>query len=120
MGLLYVFLTILLTASGNLIVKWQVTQAGSLPEGLIGKLLFFVHLLLNPWIIIGLVATFFAFITWVLAMTKLEISYAYPFVGFSFILILIGGVIFFHEMLSWQKVVGVLFIVAGIFISSRT
>lgn len=120
MGLVYVFLTILLTVCGNLIIKWQVMQLGALPENWSNRLLFFVNLLLNPWVITGLVAAFFAFITWVLAMTKLELSYAYPFVGFSFVLVLLGGMVFFHESLSWQKVIGVLFIIIGVFISSRS
>ncbi|MBT5398975.1 hypothetical protein HOL24_00375, partial [bacterium] len=35
-------------------------------------------MLLNPYIIISLILTLLAGVTWMIAMTKFEISYAYP------------------------------------------
>jgi len=78
MGLVYVFLTILLTVYGQLIIKWQVMNAGQFPTNNFDKAIFLFHLLLNPWVISALIAVFLAPLSWIVAMTKLELSYAYP------------------------------------------
>ena len=52
-------------------------------------------------------------------MTRLPLSHAYPFVSFSFVLVLISSAVFFHEPLTWPKLVGMACIVAGIVIGSQ-
>lgn len=54
------------------------------------------------------------------AMTKFELSYAYPFMSGAFVLVFILSVIFFNEIVTWQKILGLAFIVMGIFITSRS
>ena len=70
MGYLYVFLTIVLTVYGQVVIKWRVNLAGSIPEGVNQQLAFFASLLLNPWVITGLTAYAMAAIAWMAAMTK--------------------------------------------------
>jgi drug/metabolite transporter (DMT)-like permease len=60
-----------------------------------------------------------AFLCWMAAITKFELSYAYPFMSLSFLLVLILSAILFHEPLTVSKVVGVGLVVAGIIIGSR-
>ena len=99
-GLAYVFLTIIFTVYGQLIIKWQMNQAGQLPAGIANKLFFLIHALYNPWIISSFFAAFLAALAWMAAMTKLELTYAYPFISFSFVLVLILGMIIFHKQFS--------------------
>lgn len=60
-----------------------------------------------------------AFLCWMAAMTKFELSYAYPFVSASFVLVLILSVVLLRETLTFPKVVGVALIVAGIIVGLR-
>jgi hypothetical protein len=53
MAWIYVATTIILTVYGQPVVKWQVLRHGALPASLRGKGEFFVHLLVNPWVISG-------------------------------------------------------------------
>jgi multidrug transporter EmrE-like cation transporter len=53
------------------------------------------------------------------AMTKFELSYAYPFMSLAFVLVLILSAIIFREPLSVAKVTGLALVVAGIILSSR-
>jgi len=116
---IYIALTIALTVYGQLIIKWQVNQAGSLPPSVPDKLLFFSRLLLNPWVLSSLTAAFFAAIAWMGAMTKFPLSYAYPFVGSTFVLILIGSGLFLGETINSAKVIGTFLIIIGIIIASK-
>jgi multidrug transporter EmrE-like cation transporter len=114
-----IFAVIVLTVCGQLILKWQVAKAGAFPESFSERALFLLRLLLNPWIIGGLFAGFLAFLCWMAAMTKFELSYAYPFMSLAFVFVLILSAIFFHETVTMPKMIGVMLIVAGIIIGSR-
>lgn len=116
---LYIFSTILLTVCGQLIIKWQVGQAGTFPVDTTEKIWFILHLLLNPWIIGGLIGGFLAFLCWIMAMTKFELSYAYPFTSLAFVLVLVLSALFFREAVTFPKVLGLSLIVLGIIIGSR-
>jgi multidrug transporter EmrE-like cation transporter len=91
-----------------------VSHAGALPTDLLGKVYFVGHLFLNPWVISGIFATLLAGISWMLAMSRFEISYAYPWISLNFLLMLIFGVVLFDESFSLSKLFGTLLIVAGI------
>lgn len=117
---LYIVGTVLFTVYSQLIMRWQVSQAGALPADLIGKVQFVAQLFLNPWIISSIVATLFAGISWMLAMTRFEISYAYPWVGLNFVLMLFFGVLIFNESFNPAKLIGTLFVVVGIVVIARS
>lgn len=119
MSYVYVALTILLTVYGQLVIKWQVLQAGVFPGGWSARILFLTQLLLKPWVISAFMAAFMASLTWMAAMTKLQLSHAYPFMSLAFVLVLIFSGFFFNEPVSVPKIVGILFIVLGIVIGSQ-
>ena len=81
---LYIFACIILTVYGQMILKWRVAQYGALPADIYEKLKFIIFLLIDPFILSGLLAAFLASLSWMAAMTKFEISYAYPFMSFKF------------------------------------
>jgi drug/metabolite transporter (DMT)-like permease len=74
---------------------------------------------MRPWVLSGLFSTFLAGIAWMLAMTKFEISYAFPFVSLNYIIILLAGFFLFGESISIVKLTGCIIIVIGIFVISR-
>jgi multidrug transporter EmrE-like cation transporter len=119
MSWVYVATTIVLTVYGQLIVKWQVGRAGALPTRLGDKVEFLARLVTNPWMISVFVAAFVAALAWMAAMTRLELSRAYPFVSLSFVLVLALSAVFFGEALTLAKVLGIALILVGLVVGSR-
>ena len=119
MSYLYVLLTILLTVYGQIVIKWQVLKVGSLPQDTSEKILFMLQLLLNPWIVSALAAAFLASFFWMAASTKLQLSHAYPFMGLTFVVVMLASGFFFHEPITTLKVVGVALIVLGLAVASQ-
>jgi multidrug transporter EmrE-like cation transporter len=115
----YIFLTVIFTVYSQLVMRWQVTLAGPLPEDAIGKIHFIGVLLLKPWVITGVIATFFAGVSWMLAMTRFELSYAFPFVTLNYVLILVASVTLFNESITLMKVVGTLIVIVGIIVLAK-
>ena len=119
MGYLYVLATVLLTVYGQVVFKWRIDEAGSLPAGGGDRLRYAGDLALDPWVISVFVAALAASVTWGLALTEFELSFAYPFMSLSFVLVLLLGVAIFGEVLAVEKVVGVVLICAGLIIGSQ-
>lgn len=115
----YILSTIVFTIYSQLIMRWQVAKAGPLPDDAMFKVGYIVNLLLNPWVMSGIVATFIAGVSWMLAMTKFEISYAYPFVSLNYVLILAAGLLLFQESISIAKLAGSALIIIGIVILAK-
>lgn len=116
---LYIVLTIALTVFGQIAIKTQVMQAGALPADPAGKLAFLLRLLLNPWIISAFAAAFLASVTWMGAMTKFQLSHAYPFMSLNFVIVLLLSAWLFHEPLSMTRVIGVSLICIGTVIAAQ-
>jgi uncharacterized membrane protein len=53
------------------------------------------------------------------AMTKFSLSYAYPFMSLSFVLVVALSSVFFQDSITAPKAVGITLIVAGIIIGSK-
>lgn len=116
---IYIVSTIFFTVYSQSIMRWQVSNAGSLPEETYEKLLFIGNLLLNPWVLSSIAATFLAGISWMLTMTKFEISYAYPWTALNFVLMLFIGVFLFNESFNLQKLIGTLIVFLGVVLIAR-
>ena len=118
---IYIFLSIVFAVSSQLIIKWKMLDhAFNTNDTFIDKFTFVFSMLLNPYIILSLILTLLSGLSWMIAMTKFDISYAYPFTTIGFILIFIFSALFFHEPVTWQKVLGITLIISGILISSRS
>jgi len=118
-GYISVLMTIIFTMYSQLIIKWQVNNAGELPLDGFGKLKFLLILLLNPWVISAIIATLGAGLSWMLAMSKFDLSYAYPFLSLVYAFMMVASVIFFNESLTMNKMIGVFFIMIGIVILTK-
>jgi len=120
LGYFYIFATIFFTVYGQIVLKWRISNFGSLPDGMGEKILFLFKVLLDPWVFSGFFAAFIASFFWMAAMTKFDISYAYPFMSSAFVLVFLISVFLFQETVTWQKIVGLALIVAGIIVTSRS
>ena len=117
---LYILLTIVFAVSSQLIIKWQMTKVTlSDSLGIYDKFIFAFNMLLNPYILLSIVLTLLSGLSWIIAMTKFDISYAYPFTALGFVLILFFSSLLFDETISIYKFLGVVFITIGIFIISK-
>ncbi|GHD71436.1 putative 4-amino-4-deoxy-L-arabinose-phosphoundecaprenol flippase subunit ArnE [Luteimonas padinae] len=116
---LMVAATILFTIYGQLVIKWQVMLERTPPHPMLEGLPSLVQLLFRPWIISALLAAFLASMCWMLAMSRLELSRAYPFMALNFILVGFLAVPFFGEAMTRPKIIGLLFVIIGLVISSR-
>jgi len=53
-------------------------------------------------------------------LSRVDISFAYPFLGLSFVLITVYGYLVLQEPLNIWKIAGVLFIVTGVSLVAKS
>lgn len=116
---LYILLTIGFTAYGQVILKWRIAKLGSLPGESIEKLKFLVMLLFDPFIFSGFLSAFLASLAWMAAMTKFDLSHAYPFMSLNFAIVLFLSTWFLGEPFSGPKAIGVSLIMIGTVVAAR-
>jgi uncharacterized membrane protein len=113
MGYLYIALTIACTAYGQLILKremnlvWDSLQHYS-TVGL------YIQFLLRPFVISGFAAAGLASLFWIAALSRFQLSFAYPFMSLSFVCVVVMSILLFGETLNMYKVLGVLSICGGL------
>lgn len=118
-GHLYILMTLLFTVYGQLVLKWQMGQAGGMPEGGFDKILYLLQQFLNPWIMSGFFAAFLASLAWMAAMTRFDLNYAYPFMSLAFIIVMLFSVFFLDEPLTLQSVSGTVMVVVGLVVIAK-
>jgi len=117
---LYIFLSIFFAVSSQLIIKWKMNSVDiSGYQTVIEKFAFAFSMLFNPYIMLSILFTLLSGISWMIAMTKFDISYAYPYTALGFVFILFFSYLLFQEPLNLYKIIGTILIVAGIVVSSR-
>jgi multidrug transporter EmrE-like cation transporter len=73
----------------------------------------------TPVIIVGLVFFALSFLLWVVVLTKMQLSYAYPMVSLGYIVVSILSYLIFKESFTLNKILGIGIIIIGIFIINR-
>lgn len=119
MGHASIALTLLFTVYGQLVLRWQISGAGQLPPGTGEKVAFLLRQLANPWIVSGLAAAFLASMAWMAAMTRFELSYAYPFMSLAFVIAMVFSVLFLGETVNLARMLGTALVVAGLVIIAK-
>lgn len=116
---IYIFLTIGFTVYGQLILKWRIGQLGALPSAAFEKFKFLFFILFDPAVFSGFVAAFLASLAWMAAMTKFDLSHAYPFMSLNFVVVLLLSAVILGEPLTVQKIFGIGLIVLGTLVAAR-
>ncbi len=121
MRYIYIFATLLFTIYGQLILKWRIGKLSfSLPEsGLIDKFSALIRLIFDPFIFSGFISAFIASLFWMAAMTKFQITEAYPFMSLAPALVFILGVWLLNETFTWGKVFGLVLIAVGTLVTVK-
>lgn len=72
-----------------------------------------------PYLLIGVIFFGLSFLLWIKVLTKSELSYAYPMVSLSYVIVGIASAVFFNESITANKILGIGAIVLGVFVLNR-
>ncbi len=101
-------------AISQILMKWEVSLANEQLSQLGSQPLYLLHFLVRPLVLIAFFMTFLSGISWILAISRLELSQAYPYVALTYIIVPTAGVLLFGESMSVQKLLGSATVILGI------
>lgn len=118
-GYFYIMVTITFTVIGQLLVKAGMLRVtSSLSQGS-QSLSIIVTAFLQPLVVSGLACAVLAAVSWVLAVARLPISIAYPFMALSIVLVLALAPMCFSERVSANQWIGVIVVSGGLWLATR-
>jgi drug/metabolite transporter (DMT)-like permease len=112
--------TVTASACAQLALKLGMSSpavAAAIPEG--GKH-FILAVATSPLVWAGLTIYGLSIAVWLWVLSKVELSLAYPFVGVSFIVVMLFGVFLLQETVSPLRMVGTLMIALGCVLFARS
>lgn len=112
-----ILLSVLLTSIAQITLKagmnsQQVQEA--LAEGF--SIISLKAIAANMFVICGLSIYFLSAFFWLIVLSKVDVSIAYPFVSIGFIFTMIAGALFFGEPITIGKIAGTSFVAIGVVI----
>jgi len=121
MRYIYIFGTLFFTVYGQLILKWRLGNLSFLlPQGNISeKVVSLLKLIFDPYIFSGFASAFIASLFWMAAMTKFQITEAYPFMSLAPAIVFVLGIWLLGETFTWGKVIGLVLIIVGVIITVK-
>lgn len=118
-GLVFIFLTIVLTVAGQLLVKHGMTQIGKAPSDASQLPMFMLKAIFHPPNFFGLASAVLAATCWMGALSRCDLSFAYPFMALAIVLVLALTPALFGEHVSAKQWIGVGIVCVGLWIGSR-
>lgn len=107
--------SIIMGAVGQILLKVGANRLGSVSLTIGGLL----SIAKNFYILIGLVLFGSSFLLWVKVLTRNDLSYVYPMVSLSYVIIIFASRFLFGEPFTTSKMIGIAAIVGGVFIINK-
>jgi multidrug transporter EmrE-like cation transporter len=112
---------VLLNSFGALAIKSRLIRLGPVRLNSVSSIfIYFKELLKMPLSVIGVLAIIFSAFIWMTALSRIEISIAYPTAtALNFLVVLIIGISLFGEKFSFYKLFGILLIIISLIFLSK-
>ncbi len=74
----------------------------------------------NPYVLLGYIMYGISSLSWIIVISRVELSFAYPMIAIGYVLVVILSRFIFAEHVTPLRLLGTLVICLGVFIMSRT
>lgn len=115
-----ILMGVILNTAAQLLLKAGMLRIGHFDFELNKLLNISYQVMLNPYIIIGLLAYIISFVVWLMVLSRVEISFAYPLISIGYVLSAITAYYFFNEDLSVLRLLGIVVILFGVYLVARS
>lgn len=115
-----ILFTVLTNFGSQVMLKHGMTMVGEFDMNVNGLRTAFIDIVFNWYIFGGLVVMAISMASHLVVLSRVEISYAYPFLGLSFVLIALWGHYMLAEEVNVWRVLGILFICLGVSIVAKS
>ena len=120
LAIIYILISVLAGALGQILLKKGMGSMGplTLSTDQVGGILWRIATI--PYVVIGLLIYVCGTLFWLVALSRVDLSYAYPFASLSYVVMLAASYFLFHENITPMRLLGTGVICLGVILISRS
>ena len=118
-AIIYILISVLTSTVGQLLLKMGMNRVGSITLSMNQILTTTWKMVTNPYVFIGLAIYLAGTIFWLAALSRVDLSYAYPFASLSYVVMLVASWMMFDEQITLSRVIGTVVIGVGVLLIYR-
>jgi multidrug transporter EmrE-like cation transporter len=115
-----VLLGVLLNAAAQLLLKAGTNTIGHFEFSLANALPVGMRVASQPTILGGLMCYAVSVVVWIMALSRVEVSVAYPMLSIGYVVNAVAAYFLFGEAVTFQRLLGIGVIVVGVYIVARS
>ena len=114
-NLIFIITSVLLNALAQILLKAGMKNFNNidLKNNVIQT---FISISINPYIICGFISYGISILLWLWVLSKVDVSYAYPFQALGYIVVTILAWLIFQENINLTRIIALIFITLGLII----
>lgn len=124
---LLIIFSVVLGVGGQIALKYGVGAAAKGPSSKIASSLdpravitFLQSAATNKFVILGFLLYLISAVSWLIILSRVDLSFAYPLISIGYIIIVILSRLIFNEPVTTYRIAGTILVCAGVFLLLRS
>lgn len=119
MNIILILISVLLNCAAQIFMRKGMLVNGEV-EGMGNLLAAIPHMFTNIYLWGAMVCYAVSIVVWMVVLSKVEVSYAYPFLSIGYVLSAVVGYFWFAESITPVRILGIIVICVGVILISRS
>ena len=111
--IVFILFTVMTNAAAQLMLKYGMMSMGPLSFSGVNPVLKILQIIFSPWIFFGLSVFVISMASHLYVLSKVDLSFAYPFLSLAYVAVAIFAYFVFREDLNAWRIAGIGFICVG-------
>jgi drug/metabolite transporter (DMT)-like permease len=111
--IVFILFTVMTNAAAQLMLKHGMMTLGPISFAGVNPLLKILQIVFSPWIFLGLATFVVSMASHLYVLSKVELSFAYPFLSLAYVMVAVFAYFVFREDLNAYRIAGIGFICIG-------
>lgn len=111
--IVFILFTVLTNAAAQVMLKQGMLSLGPLSFSADTMIARIFQIVFNPWVFAGLVTFVISMASHLYVLSKVELSFAYPFLSLAYVAVAVFAYFVFREDLNTWRIAGIAFICIG-------
>jgi len=109
----FILFTVMTNAAAQLMLKYGMMTMGPLSFAGVNPVIKILQIVFSPWIFLGLCVFVISMASHLFVLSKVELSFAYPFLSLAYVAVAIFAYFVFREDLNAYRIAGIALICVG-------
>jgi len=117
--IVFILFTVMTNAAAQLMLKQGMMTLGPVSFEAANPIVKMLQIVFSPWIFLGLCTFVVSMGSHLYVLSKVELSFAYPFLSLAYVAVAVFAYFIFREDLNGWRIAGIAFICVGTVLSAR-